>query len=76
MFLTEELTHMFLQYKIVCLNKRSIQIIKKVNTKHTFKCMHISKYLQKNPLWFIHGTNCKKKIHIKTMILRKYKLQM
>lgn len=49
MFLTEELTHMFLQYKIVCLNKRSIQIIKKVNTKHTFKCMHISKYLQKIP---------------------------
>lgn len=41
MFLVEELTHMFLQYKIVCLNKRSIQIIKKVNTKYTFKCMHI-----------------------------------
>lgn len=52
MFLTEELTHMFLQYKIVCLNKRSIQIIKKVNTKHTFKCMHIANTYKKSPVGY------------------------
>lgn len=65
MFLTEELTHMFLQYKIVCLNKRSIQIIKKVNTKHTFKCMHISKYLQKIPCGLYTELTVKKRFILK-----------
>lgn len=65
MFLAKELTQMFLQYKMVCLNKRSIQNIKKVNTKHTFKCMHIANTYKKIPCGLYTELTVKKRFILK-----------